>query len=249
MKHSFFNPPTYVYIIENVDLGLFYIGKHAGIWGDPDDRYMGSSAYLNAVRAEFKEYTFTKSLIEQFDTDTEATELETQLILELHETHPNGLLNRSPNDGKNQWLHEGYGTITDPALKKRLDAARKVVRPGTIKDGDFKCLVIMKTANGKAHAPMMPTSDRTPFRNSKYWSPEMLNAFDDAPVGGLHFFCKVHVSGWNAKRNKPYENYEPLLFVETFASEDAARAAGSYYSKLGNEEYLEIVTQLMETHK
>lgn len=239
---------TYVYIIYNDDLGLSYVGKHQGVWEDTNgnDGYWGSSAYLNAIRAEFHEYEFTKELLAQFNTDEEATAFETETIIHLHNEYPESCLNRAPNDGTNQWLHEGYGSITSPELKARLVKARNVVRPQTLKHGDFKCLILMKGANNTAHPPMLPQNDRTPFRNSKYWSKEMLAEYDAVPEGnGIHFFCEVHVSGFNPKSGRPYENYKPLIAVEQFTSEQAARTSGSYYSKLSSTEYAEEVEKVL----
>ena len=241
------DPPTHVYVIVCEALGLYYIGTHTGRWED-DDRYMGSSAYLDAVRQEFKEFHFTRSLVAQCETLSEALVIETDLILTMRATSPAGLLNRSANNGRDQWLHEGYGSITDPALRARLDLARKVVRPGTIKDGDLKCLVLMKRPNGTAYSPMMPSNDRTPFRNGRTWSADMLKVYDSAPPGGLHFFCRVRV--WGKKSNgKPYEDYIPLFLVETFEDEETARSTGSECVKMTAEDYIDYTINRLSAEK
>ena len=221
--------PTYVYIIECSQLGLFYIGKHEGRWSDGPDGYMGSSDYLNAVRAEFKDFTFTKSLIEQFNNDTDATAFETEYIIIAREVAPNCLLNRAPNDGTHQWEHIGYGAITDTHLKDRLDRARKVVRPITLINGQYKCLIMVKKADGTAHAPFMPHRNLTPIPKYRTWSPELLQTYSNLPPGCYHFASVLEIG-----RQK---NYRPLMLVEQFATEEEARVAGSAYAHLSSENY------------
>lgn len=228
--------PTYVYIIESEHLGLFYIGKHEGTWEDGLDGYMGSSAYLNAIRSEFKEHKFVKSLLQQFDNDADATEFETEYILLAREVAPDCVLNRSPNDHMVQWEHTGYGAI-QPEHRHRLDAARRKVRPIVLKDGEYKCLIMVKKSDGTAHAPCMPTRDLTPIPKYKTWSPELLVTYNNLPAGCYHFACVLEIGS--------RKNYRTLLLVEQFDTELDARKAGSRYANLSSDDYRAEIDRLL----
>lgn len=232
-----FAVPTYTYVIHNDDLGLFYIGKHAGVWAHGPDYYMGSSSYLNAIRAEFHEYEFQKDLLAQFSNDEEATKFETEAIQYCRKNYPEGLLNRSANDAMGQFEHLGYGNITKQEDKERLDKARRVVRKVVLKTGEYKCLILVKKEDGTAHAPAMPWRDLTPIPRFGNWSKEMLEKYYSLPPGCHHFASVLDI-------NKS-KNYRPLVYVESLESEEAARVRGSYLSNLPSDEYLELVNSLI----
>lgn len=245
--------PTYVYVIHCADLGLFYIGKHQGVYKytDGNDGYFGSSPYLDAVRNEFTDFKWTKEFLAQFSTDDEALAFETEQILFGYETDPDGLLNRSPNNVDIQWVHHGYGTMKDAGCRRRLDKVRRILRPDLTKHLGYKNLILMKRADGTAHAPNIDTprkqDDRTPFRNSRFWSKEMLAAYDAAPAGGIHFFCRVH-HGFKRDGSRKID-YEPLHFVCTYPSQQKAREMSSHYAYLGEAEYVEAVLELFPEPK
>lgn len=240
-KHSFqtlkmaFEVPTYTYVIHNDDLGLYYIGKHAGVWTNGPDYYMGSSSYLNAVRAAFPEYLFQKDLLAQFSNDEQAKLYETDSIQYAYNTDPAGLLNRSANDAMGQFEHIGYGKITKQADKDRLDAARREVRKIILKTGEYKCLILVKMEDGSAHAPAMPWRDLTPIPRFGNWSPEMLEKYYSLPPGAHHFASVLDIS--------KSKNYRPLMYVESFESEEAARVRGSYYANLPSAEYAQLINK------
>lgn len=227
--NAIFNPATYLYVISNAELGLSYIGIHTGTWGAEGDDYMGSSDYLDAIRREFHEYPFTKELVQQFERQSDAKEAETDLILYLRETNPTSLINRSANDGMHQWEPEGYGLMTDPVLKSRLDKARRVVRPGVLVTGNYKNLILVKKENGTCHAPAMPHRDLTPIPKYKTWSPELLEVFYSLPPGCHHFATVLEIG--------KSKNYRPLAYVNSFRTEEEARIASSHYANLSSEDY------------
>lgn len=236
MLQNAFAIPTYTYIIHNDDLGLYYIGKHAGVWANGPDYYMGSSSYLNAVRSAFPEYVFQKDLLSQFSNDEEASKYETDAIQYAYKTDPAGLLNRSANDALGQFEHLGYGKITKQADKDRLDAARREVRKLVLKTGEYKCLILVKMPDGTAHAPAMPWRNLTPIPAYGNWSKEMLEKYNSLPPGCHHFASILDIS--------KSKNYRPLMYVESFASEEEARECGSFYANLPSAEYVSLINSM-----
>lgn len=229
---SCLNTPYFVYVISNDELGLYYIGIHEGT--PTDDGYMGSSKYLDEVRKEFSEYTFTRSIIAQFGNEAAAMSFETEAIASHRATDPEGLLNRSPNNSLNTWTHLGYGKLFGDD-RARLDKVRAIIRPPLAVDGELMSMVITIKANGKAHGPGMPDADKTPIWHYNNWSPEMKKVYQSCEPGSYHFAAVIKMRGTKT-------NYQPFALVEKFADETEARIRSNLYSKrMSRAEYADFV--------
>lgn len=221
--------PSYLYLIECVELGLVYVGTRKQRDFTVDTKYMGSSWLLDNLRTEFKEHQFDKHLLHTYSFYTDCIGAETELILHLRDTTPSHLVNLSANNSADFWQFDPShltGSAYDRALKSatRHNGVELFV-------GQGKNFVITKREDGTAHIPGMPSMDMTPIPGKKTWNGEMLDLYRSLPAGHYHFYSVIDRTNHRCRR------YLPVALVEEFASEQEARLMSSKLARLTRTEY------------
>jgi len=135
MKPSFY----YVYIITNNTIQKQYVGSKICYAQDPNnDRYLGTSKYLDKDYIIYGKENFTKKILEYYDNVSDMLDGETFYIMQYNTLHPNGYNRFLPNKRKgfyraglstySIWVEKYGKEIADEKLKelnKKIKIATK----------------------------------------------------------------------------------------------------------------------------
>jgi predicted GIY-YIG superfamily endonuclease len=225
--------PSYIYLIECEDLGLYYIGIRKERDFETDGDYLSSSRLCKALQVEFKDYTWQKHLLEVTSSFDEALEKETYHIKELRRVAPTGLINLAANDVTNFWVFDPTHLPKDLYQRARQAAMRGDEQP--LVSDRFLNVCFTKLADGSAHAPMMPQYDMTPHPTKGNWPQDLLDNYNALPPGYYHYYSVV---GFRANGQK---RFKVLGFVESFKTELECRVTSSRVCKMPFDDYAAYV--------
>ena len=111
----------YVYKIENILTGMYYIGKRSTCLEPSEDRYMGSGRYIRAAIKKYGIENFRKSIILELDSATEALAYERKLV---DESVVNDEM--SYNLCLGGWSHDRTGDSWSEESKQKMRDSAKV---------------------------------------------------------------------------------------------------------------------------